>query len=228
MRARAVRPSLNPVLLGSAHRDDVSARPPRAHFNPRLSPAHGRSYRCIPALRDDRLHHRVGMGGRRRSRRDEEPGRFGRRVHARAGGVCAVGGYGSALADLYITVEEFVPLAPVDLDDDVVTTFGPGAQPGDATIASPRNPLAGRQFLRSFSSGRTTIIRQWTAALGLQVLDQSSFAVITFVMPITPGNSYRCWLYADQSAACMSPGPAGWAYSYFFLDLRPVFFAFTE
>lgn len=144
------------------------------------------------------------------------------------GGVCAVGGYGSALADLYITVEEFVPLAPVDLDDDVVTTFGPGAQPGDATIASPRNPLAGRQFLRSFSSGRTTIIRQWTAALGLQVLDQSSFAVITFVMPITPGNSYRCWLYADQSAACMSPGPAGWAYSYFFLDLRPVFFAFTE
>jgi hypothetical protein len=26
----------------------------------------------------------------------------------------------------------------------------------------------------------------------------------------------------------MSPGPAGWAYSYFFLDFDPVFFAFTQ
>jgi hypothetical protein len=142
------------------------------------------------------------------------------------GGACAVGGYASAQADLFITVEEFVPLAPVDLQVDL-STFGPGAGPGDATIASPGNPLAGRQFLRAFTSGPTRIIRMWTAALGLQVLDQSSTANITFVMPIAPGNTYRCWLYAVQSAVCMSPGPAGWAYSYFFLDFPPVFFSFT-
>jgi hypothetical protein len=142
------------------------------------------------------------------------------------GGACAVGGYASALCDLFITVEEFVPLAPVDLEVDL-STFGPGAGPGEE-IAVPVNPLAGRQFLRAFTSGPTRIIRMWTAALGLQVLDQSSTANITFVMPIAPGNTYRCWLSAVQSAVCMSPGPAGWAYSYFFLDFRSVFFAFTE
>ena len=227
MRRHAVRHSAVPVFLGLPRRDDGSGRVPHTNTqSARLSLAPRSAYQRVPAFRDHHLHHGVGMGGGRRSGRDEEPRRFGQRIHVRAGGVCAVGGYASALCDLFITVEEFVPLAPVDLEVDL-STFGPGVGPGEE-IAVPVNPLAGRQFLRAFTSGPTRIIRMWTAALGLQVLDQSSTANITFVMPIAPGNTYRCWLSAVQSAVCMSPGPAGWAYSYFFLDFRSVFFAFTE
>jgi hypothetical protein len=143
------------------------------------------------------------------------------------GGACAVGGYGSAQADLFITVEEFVPLAPIDVQLDR-STFKPADDPAEFIPLPGQIEQASRQFLRAFTSGPTRIIRIWTAALGLQVLDQSSTANITFVMPVAPGNSYRCWLHAVQSAVCMSPGPAGWAYSYFFLDFDPVFFAFTQ
>jgi hypothetical protein len=142
------------------------------------------------------------------------------------GGACAVGGAASAYCDLFITVEEFVPLAPVDVHFDP-STFGPGAGPGDA-ISPTLNPLAGRQFLRAVDSGPTTIIRHTTAGLGLQVLHRDYTANITLVTPITPGNSYRCWLNAYQAATCHSPGPAGWAYSNFTLDFGPIFFAFAS
>lgn len=143
------------------------------------------------------------------------------------GGACSVLGSASAFCDLFVTVEEFVPLAPVDLPVDP-RRFGPAPGSGDETIPTPLNPLAGREFLRAVDSGPTTIIRHGTAGFGLQYLHRDFTANITLVMPITPGNTYRCWLLAYQAATCHSPSPAGWAYSNFTLDFGPIFFAFAS
>jgi hypothetical protein len=140
--------------------------------------------------------------------------------------------FGSAFAycELYITVEEFAPLAPVDVQFDP-STLGGGAGPGDS-ISAPLNPLAGRVFLRAVDSGPTVIHNQQTAGFGLQgtgIVDRNATANITLVMPITPGNSYRCWLNAFQVAACHSPlTPIGWAFCNFTLDFPPIFYAFAS
>lgn len=138
-------------------------------------------------------------------------------------GAAALFGNASAYCELYIDVEEFVhPLAPVDLPVDP-STFGP---PGSGAEIS--NPLAGREFARSSHTWRM-IIWHSTAGVGVQVLHRDYYARITALLPIIPGNAYRCWVGAYQAVACHSPlTPAGWAYCNFTYDFGPIFYAFTS
>ena len=140
------------------------------------------------------------------------------------GGACSLQGAASAWCELFISVEEFVPLAPIPVD---LSSFDPGKETG-ATISHPGNPLAGRVFLRTVGSASTVILNHATGGLfGLQTLHRDASASTTFVMPITPGNTYRCWVCTYQAVSCHSTGPVGWAYSNFAIDLTPIFFAFA-
>jgi hypothetical protein len=144
-------------------------------------------------------------------------------------GAAAFFGNAFAYCELYILCEEFVPLAPVDVQFDPSTL--PGSGPGDATIASPGNPLAGRVYSRTGISGPTVIINQTTPwGFGLQgsgVLDRNATAENTLTLPIAPGNAYRCWIKVFQVVGCHSPlTPAGWAFCNFTFDFGPIYYTF--
>ena len=143
-----------------------------------------------------------------------------------AGGVAALVGSAGANCELWIRVEEFVPLLPVDLGVDP-SAFRPGATP-PAENSIPGNPLATRRYSTSYFSSKT-IIKHSLIGFGLQVLPRQGRAMnITLRTPITPGNAYRCWVVAGQNADCHSPiTPAGWAYCNFTFDFGPIFYDFS-
>jgi hypothetical protein len=143
-----------------------------------------------------------------------------------AGNCWTFGGYARAYADIHVIVEEFEPL------EEPITThpgFGDLHDPSDTPeLVDPGAVLIHQRFVRAVESGPTILINQETTALGYQIVD--SFQVPQFtvlVMPITPGNAYRCWIASRQNAICQAVSGAGLAVSNIAFDFGPVFFAFT-
>jgi hypothetical protein len=132
----------------------------------------------------------------------------------------ALGGYARAVADIFVLIEEFEPLMPVD--SGLVDT----PDPGTAELADPTAVIGTIVFKRRVHSNSTIIINQETSFLGAQ---QTPFINAqpnsTFlVMPITPGNAYRWWIASYQYCEV---GVLGYAVSNIAFDFGPVFFAFT-
>ena len=109
------------------------------------------------------------------------------------------GGYASAIADISITVEQFVRRRNLP--------------PGGFSLV----------FERSFNSGLTPIFNLTNWGVGVQDHNRNGTASTVFFTAITPGQFYRCWINSVQSASC---GVAGGATSNFSFDMEPVFFSF--
>jgi hypothetical protein len=138
------------------------------------------------------------------------------------GNCFTAGGYARAYADIFVVVEEFEQLEPVD--SGLVDEPDPDAPVEIAP--DPTAVLGSIVFVRRVHSASTIIINQETSALGYQItppIDAAPYATL-LVMPITPGNVYRWWIASYQYCQC---AVAGWAGSNISFDFDSVFFAFT-
>jgi hypothetical protein len=140
-------------------------------------------------------------------------------------GMCySLGGHARATADLRVCSEEFEPTArPVGHSGRLMDTPDLGTE--HAEIA----PLP-TTMLGTFRHGRTVwgpkviVINQETSGLGVQWYSNDAEPDVPGLFtPITPGNFYRVWIQAFQSASCQGNGDA---LSNIAFDFGPVFFAF--
>jgi hypothetical protein len=131
------------------------------------------------------------------------------------------GGYARSYGEVAVTIEEFEPLMPVDVDlpDDGEEV---------AEIADPTAILGTVVFKSSVTSAPTIIINQETTAIGYQLhIGDGASHLTALVMPITPGNAYRWWIVCRQHCICQAVSGFAWAGSNIAFDFGPVFFAFT-
>lgn len=131
------------------------------------------------------------------------------------------GGYARAYGEIAVTIEEFEPLMPVDVDL-------PAAGEEVAEIADPTAIVGTVVFKSSVTSAPTIIINQETTAIGYQLhIGDGASHVTALGMPITPGNAYRWWIVCRQHCVCQGVSGFAWGGSNIAFDFGPVFFAFT-
>jgi hypothetical protein len=135
-----------------------------------------------------------------------------------------LGGYARAYGEVAVTIEEFESLKPVD--------SGLGDLPDDgeetAEIALPPTALGSLVFKSSVTSAPTIIINQETTAIGYQIhIGDGASHLTALVMPIAPGNVYRCWIVCRQHCICQAVSGPARAQSNIAFDFGPVFFAFA-
>jgi hypothetical protein len=135
------------------------------------------------------------------------------------GNCFTTGGYARAYGEIYVLIEEFEELEPVD------SGLADTHDSGHAELADPTAPLGSLVHKRTRASNPTILLNHETFVLGYQIVALDAHPDITLlVMPITPGNVYRWWIACYQYCLCTN---AGWAGSNIAFDFDPVFFDFA-
>jgi hypothetical protein len=136
------------------------------------------------------------------------------------GNCYTVGGYARAYAEIYVAIDEFETLEPVD--SGLADTPDSGVE----ELEDPTAVIGSIVFKKRFASNPTILLNHETSVLGYQIVALDDHPDITLlVMPVTPGNVYRWWIACYQFAQCVN---AGWAGSNISFDFDPVFFDFAD
>ena len=144
-----------------------------------------------------------------------------------------VGGFASADAHIFITLEEFrVATVVGESAEQPVGSAGPRLEPERELPVAGAESGARRvrrvlRFRRSIDSPRIAPIHLWSAALGLQVHEHAGEAAPVLLMPVVTGRYYRVWVSAEQSAVCQGVTGPGFGICNFAYDFGPVFFDFV-